>query len=1009
MTAIQSSPDISGEERIQSFPSGTVTFLFTDIEGSTCLWEKMPDEMRAAVKQHRAILREAVVANQGHEFEIYGDSFQAAFSLASDGLYAALAAQRALRDARWGPAGPLKVRMGLHTGMAVPDPTGEAPYILSHTLNRSSRVMSAGYGGQILLSQEATDLVERELPAGVILRDLGEHHLKGLTRAEHLYQVVVADLPNNFPPLSSGITRPNNLPAHLTSFIGREKEISEVCKYIKKNRLVTLTGAGGTGKTRLALRVGEEILEGFPDGIWLVELAPVTDPEFVNQTVASTLGLQKTTETSYQAMLESYLFNKHMLLILDNCEHLLEACAVLTTKLLQKCPRLSMLATSREALNIVGEIAYYVPSLDTRDPSGGIEVEALSQLESVRLFAERASAVRPGFSLPGEALRTVAHICRRLDGIPLAIELAAARVVVLSIDQIATRLDDRFRLLTGGSRVALPRHRTLRASIDWSYNLLPEEHSLLLQRLSVFTGGWTLAAAEAICAGERLEPWEILDALTALVEKSLVVATHLPNEETRYHMLETIRQYAQEQLDTSGEAAAIHDLHLAYFLFMAEASEPLMRTPKIFELLERLDLELDNLRGALSWALGKNTRQGAENALRILSSLFYYWFVRVLIYEADGWFQRACRLVPDDDPPAASLKGWSLLVMALQKVQYSYFVRETIDHLNKSIVLLRLTCDLPGNRLRLAVALATRMAAINQFLFYHPPELDIQRKAAQKDGEESIALVPEFLSAGDPESRWLVSWFYLLHARTEFTGKGQEEIFPLTKSAHEIAVLLGDQVIELLLLVTLVWLYLPDNPEQCTTYARQGIVLSRRLGDKGSGSTVNFYGTLGLSAYLNNQFFEMENCFLTIEEIFRSSTVESNVWGEIWNVRMRGVAAVNQHEAAKAQPLLEKALNLARINADTYGVLSALLHFAGLAILLKQFETAANLLGFVEIQFEGFFKGMDPLPDRFEFKKHVDRLRQTLNEIDLDAFWSAGRAMTTEQAIQASVTLNKFL
>ncbi len=526
MKAVQSSSATSAQEKQQSFPYGTVTFLFADIEGSTPLWERLPDEMRTAVAQYRTILRQAIEANDGHEFQIFGDSFQAAFCLASDGLCAALAAQRALRDAHWGPTGLLKVRMGLHTGPAVIDPSGEAPYAVSHTLNRSARVMSAGCGGQILLSQESADLVERELSPGVSLRDLGQHQLKGMNRPEQLYQVVVADLPQAFPPLTTGITRPNNLPANLTSFIGREQEIIEVCQRVRNSRLVTLTGAGGTGKTRLALRVAEEMLEGFLDGIWFVELAPVTDPELLGQTVAYTLGLQNTTESSYQAILDSYLRSRRLLLILDNCEHLLEACARLAHHLLQYCSQLTLLATSRQTLGVSGEIAYYVPSLVALDPSDRFSTEELAQTESVRLFTERAAAVLPGVKLSDETLVAAARICRRLDGIPLAIELAAARVKVLSVEQIAARLDDRFRLLTGGSRADLPRHQTLRASIDWSYNLLPEPQRLLLQRLSVFAGGWTLPAAEATCAGEGLEEWEILDGLTGLVEKSLVVADH---------------------------------------------------------------------------------------------------------------------------------------------------------------------------------------------------------------------------------------------------------------------------------------------------------------------------------------------------------------------------------------------------------------------------------------------------------------------------------------------------
>jgi predicted ATPase/class 3 adenylate cyclase len=1005
MKALQPSPATSAAERQQSFPYGTVTFLFADIEGSTPLWEGLPDEMRAAVAQYRLILRQAIEANNGHEFQIFGDSFQAAFHLASDGLSAALSAQRSLRDAHWGPTGPLKVRMGLHTGPAAIDSSGDAPYAVSHTLNRSARVMSAGYGEQILLSQESADLVERELPPGVSLSDLGQHQLKGMTRPEQLYQVVVPDLPQAFPPLTTGIIRPNNLPANLTSFIGREQDIIEVCQRVRDSRLVTLTGTGGTGKTRLALRVAQEMLVSFKDGIWLVELAPVADPELLDQTVASTLGLHKTTESSYQVILESYLCSRRLLLILDNCEHLLEACARLAHHLLQHCPQLTLLATSRQTLSVSGEMTYYVPSLVALDPSEQVSRDELAQTESVRLFTDRAAAVLPSFKLSNETLWAAARICHRLDGIPLAIELAAARVNVLSVEQIAARLDDRFRLLTGGSRADLPRHQTLRASIDWSYNLLPEPQRVLLQRLSVFAGGWTLPAAEATCAGEGLEDWAILDALSGLVEKSLVVADHQSGSEVRYHMLETIRQYAQERLDCAGLVVVVHDHHLAYFLSLAETFEPLMRTPQIYELLERLDIELDNVRGALSWALGKNDRRGAEQALRILSSLFYFWFVRALLFEEDGWMQRAFKLIPDDEPQTAGLKAWSLLTLALQKGQSSHFVRETLDHLNKSIAIFRGAGDFPGIRLKLALALAMRKSAINQFLTFFPPEPPIDEEAERKDGEESISLVQEFLNSKDPEIRWLVSWIYLIHARMEFTGNGQDQVLPLTQIAHDFNIQLGDQIIELLRLETIVWLYLPDNPDQCMAYAKQGINLARRLGDQSLGAIVNFHATLGFSAYLKGQFFDLENNFHVIEENYRHSAVASNVWGETWNVRTQGIAAVNQLDAGKASTLLIKALDLALTNQDSYGVLSALLHFAGLALILGQNQAAARLLGCVEAQFEGFFKGMDLLPDRMEFDKHTNRLREKLSEADITTFWNEGQTMPLEQAIELARAL----
>jgi predicted ATPase/class 3 adenylate cyclase len=639
------------EPQSPSFPSGIVTFLFTDIEGSTPLWEQMPEAMQAAVKQHHAILRQSIVGNGGQVFQVVGDAFQAAFRLASDGLCAALSAQRALYDAHWGPTGPLKVRIGLHTGPAELDSHGDAPYQVGHALNRAARVMSAGYGGQILLSQEAADLMERELPEGVSLLDLGQHQLKGLQRMEHLYQVVAPDLPHHFPPLPTGLAHPHNLPAQLTSFIGREKELEALQQlFLSQNgRLVTLTGSGGTGKTRLALRTADRLLDSFPQGVWFVELAPISDPQLVPQTVAEVLGVREAPQQNIFEVLAGYLRSQQTLIILDNCEHVVSDAAELVGFLLHRCPHLHILATSREILGVAGEIPFRVPSLSL--PKGKRTISEMESYEAVRLFVERAQVTSPGFVLNEGNAPLVAQICQRLDGIPLAIELAAARTRMLSLDQIAARLDQAFRLLTGGSRSAMPRHQTLRALIDWSYNLLSEAERILLQRLSVFAGGWELAAAEEVCADNTLLPTEqILDLLGQLIDKSLVqlesgeetshedgTGEKLPGAiQPRYRMLETVRQYAHERLVESGEAVALRERHLDYFLAFAVRIEATVRSRHIRHDLDLLDRELDNLRLALEWALSESVLKGLTLATTL------YWFWRLRDHQAEGveWLTR---------------------------------------------------------------------------------------------------------------------------------------------------------------------------------------------------------------------------------------------------------------------------------------------------------------------------------------------------------------------------------
>ena len=526
---------------INNLPSGIVTFLFTDIEGSTKLAQAHPDEMPALLARHHEILNHSIQSYNGYVFQLVGDSFAAAFHNASDALNTALDAQRLLHNEAWSPA-PIKVRMGIHTGTAqLKIGSKEIPYIGYATLALTQRIMSVGHGGQILLSQSTFDLARGKLPEKAQFIDMGERRLKDVLRMEHLYQLSVPDLPSVFPAINTLASFNHNLPAQLTSFIGREKEIDEIKKLIATNRIVTLTGSGGAGKTRLSLQVGMECLNQFSNGVWLAELAPVTDPILVPQTVLSIFNLREDSHRSLLEVLIEYLRAKTLLLIIDNCEHLIEACAQISVDLLQACPQLKILASSREALGIAGEAAYRVPSLNTPDPADLPALDRLEEVDSIRLFIERAATAKPGFTLTKDNAPFLAQICYRLDGIPLALELAASRIKVLSPEQIASRLDDRFRLLTGGSRTALPRHQTLHAMIDWSYSLLSEQEKTLFRRLAVFVGGWTLEAAESVCSSVG---HDVLDLLARLVDKSLVFIEESTGE-IRYHRLETIRQYSR--------------------------------------------------------------------------------------------------------------------------------------------------------------------------------------------------------------------------------------------------------------------------------------------------------------------------------------------------------------------------------------------------------------------------------------------------------------------------------
>jgi class 3 adenylate cyclase len=477
--------------------TATCTFVFTDIEGSTKLWDEKPEAMRKALAQHDALVR-ARLSQNGEVFKTMGDAFYAAFKSPSEALSTVSELQKELQGQSWGEIGTLRVRIALHTGEAE---TRDNDYF-GTALNRVSRLLSSGHGGQILLSQATYELVRDSLPLGADTRFLGEHRLRDLERPESIYQLLAPGLPTDFPPLRSLSELPNNLPLQVTSFVGREKELTDVEKLIRKNRLVTFTGSGGTGKTRLSMQAAAELLPDFEDGVWLVELAPLTEPDLVPQTVAGALKVREEPGRPLLETLVSHLKDKKLLLILDNCEHLLDAAARLADAIGRQCPNVHLIATSREPLAIQGEQVYRVPSLSTPDPKKKETVEALNQYEAVRLFIDRALLAQTSFAVTNENAPAVAQICHRLDGIPLALELAAARVRAMPVETIASRLDDRFRLLTGGSRTALPRQQTLRATIDWSYGLLDEKEKTLLRRLSVFAGGWTLEAAEKVCADD---------------------------------------------------------------------------------------------------------------------------------------------------------------------------------------------------------------------------------------------------------------------------------------------------------------------------------------------------------------------------------------------------------------------------------------------------------------------------------------------------------------------------
>ncbi|MES2461561.1 MAG: tetratricopeptide repeat protein [Armatimonadota bacterium] len=674
-----------------ALPAGTVTFLFTDIEGSTRLWEEYPEEMTGALARHDALLREAAETRGGFIFKTVGDAFCIAFDTGREALDAALAAQQSLQREPWETPNPLRVRMALHAGTAE---LRDRDYF-GPPLNRVARLLDAGHGGQTLLSDIMRSLTQENLPVGVDLLDLGEHYLRDLGRPEWVFELRHPDLAANFPPLRSlrSPSLPNNLPSLRTSFIGRKKEVSETISLLQTTRLLTLTGSGGCGKTRLSLQIAADVLDSYRDGVWLVELASLSDGSLVPYAVANVFELKEILGEPITATLTGALQGRQALLLLDNCEHVLDSTAHLADTLLRSCPKLKILASSREGLGIPGEQTYRIPSLSLPDPGQAQTPDTVLRYESVRLFTERALLARPDFAVTQANASVLAQLCQRLDGIPFAIELAAARTKSLSVEEISQRLDQRFRLLTGGSRTALPRQQTLRSLIDWSYNLLTAEEKTLLLRLSVFQGGWTLAAAESVCTEGQIQEWDVLDLLTDLVDKSLALADEAQGQ-TRYCLLETVRQYARDRsLETDVEAAeAARDRHLACYLALAEQTDLHLHGPDLLACLRLLDTESDNMRTALRYAIDAGR---TEAALRLSGALREFWWLRGLLQEGQNWYPEALAMSGDEGAALTAARARALFGSGYMALMQSDFARSN-DAFTEAFALYRLSNDREG-------------------------------------------------------------------------------------------------------------------------------------------------------------------------------------------------------------------------------------------------------------------------------------------------------------------------
>ena len=634
-----------------SLPRGTVSFIFTDIEGSTRLWQDHEEVMHRAYLRHDAILEAAIAANHGVRFKTIGDAFQVAFPTARDAVRAACEAQRALATEPWEEPVVIRVRMAIHAGAVDPEVTGD---YRSPILNRLGRLLGAGHGGQVILSQTAMELCRDALPPGVSLIDLGEHRLKDLARPERIYQLAGPGLAASFPALKTIDRRPHNLPVQPTPFVGRSSDVEALCSSMRRDsvRLLTITGPGGIGKTRIGLQVGAELLDDYVDGVFLVELAPVMQADLVPHAIASALKVNEIPGEPLMVTLKHRLQDTRTLLLLDNFEHLVAA-APLTTEMLAACPHLKILVTSRLRLRVRGEHTLPLAPLDVPVVRGTETLEELTRHDSMRLFVERAQEVNPGLSLSPEAVQAMAGICAQLDGLPLAIELAASRTRIFPPGAMLARLTSRLPLLTGGPRDAPQRQQTLRNTILWSYDLLNNVEQQLFRHLSMFLGG---ASLDALTAVTGMDTWDFIDALESLVDHSLVKQVG-DGEEPRYLMLETIREFGLEQLSQAGEVDALAERHAQHWATLADQFPDHFGTSEYEKWIARVAIEQDNMRAALRWAFDHDPKV----LFRILHAMGGFWQYQGNLGEAISWLVQSKQVITDPVDRARILAHLAML------------------------------------------------------------------------------------------------------------------------------------------------------------------------------------------------------------------------------------------------------------------------------------------------------------------------------------------------------------
>lgn len=942
------------------------TFLFSDIEGSTRLWEHYPEAMNRALVRHDMIMRHAIEGHGGSVFKTVGDQFCATFDSPSAGIAAAVASQVGLQAQKWEDTVQIRVRMALHYGTA----QARANDFFGTTVNKVARILSTAHGGQIIVSGEVASRAEEQLPPDIRLSDLGQHRLKDLQQPEQIFQVAHHQLGLEFPPLRSINPEVNNLPIQLTSFIGRENELAEVTALLAENRLTTLIGSGGSGKTRLALQVAANAVDEFPEGVWLVELAPITDRHLVAPAVASALGLRESRERPVIRDLVDFCRTRKMVLLLDNCEHLIQETAEVVSALLAGSPGLKVMATSREPLSITGERTWRVPSMKPLPPDQNISkvqlVQELAANDAARLFVERATVIAPGFELTEANAEAVAQVCYQLDGIPLAIELAAARVKVLPVDQIASRLDDRFRLLTGGSRTSLPRQQTLRALIDWSYDLLLDNEKALLRHLSVFAGNATLEAIEAIGANEEIEQWEVLDLLSLLVDKSLVTVDEIDTG-VRYGMLQTVRQYGREKLVESGKAKEVFDRYFMYYAESAKEASTHLQGPQQAHFLQLLSADRHNLRAALEHGRSSDP----VSALGMGADMWRYWLVHSRFTE--GREVLASLLAANEGHRSSAdfvraLQGAG--VLALTQNDYT----AASDYLQQCLAL----------------------SSEHGFPEYQSAALNSLGNLSWRQGDYPMAkeLYTKSLELEKSRSndtgvaRALISLGNVATQQADFSEARElyQQALKLSRdiknSAWEAAVLhnLGD--VE----------WSQANHDEAWTYYNDSLIVREALGDRLGKSRVT--SKLGNIALLRGNIDEARRFF---EDSLRETReLGDHLWEAIALANL-GDLALAQNDVAEALARHLEAFDLRVELDDRWGLANSLTNLGNVTAAGARFSEASQLYGASTKLREEIGAPLPPV-ERLNYDAGLEACRNALGEDGCDAAMALGHALNLSSA-----------